>query len=249
MHRCRAVPVCASLALLALAHQARAQDLPPQTAIPVTAIRITGARELSDDAVRHAIPAEIGQPLRDPPERLAEAVVRRYREDGYTFAHADATVDQATGVVAIAIDEGVIGAVEFQGVDDKIAMTFAREFALRAGDVFNGARARQALDALLRPTRGAVSPGKVYFEDHDPGRRGNEQTFDLVTRNGQRVLLVGLRQPAGRFRLVPDPGDREDWFTPVDGFVPSLGFGAAVFDHERFNHAYVAGHFSLKAAS
>jgi hypothetical protein len=44
-------------------------------------------------------------------------------------------------------------------------------------------------------------------------------------------------------------GDREDWFTPVDGFVPSLGFGAAVFDHDEFNHTYLAGHISLKAAS
>jgi hypothetical protein len=250
MHRCRTV-LCAGLALLALAHPARAQDPPPPQQPPtlVTDIRITGAKELSPEAVRRAIHVEIGQPLVDPPDRIAEAVVRRYREDGYTFARPTVTVDQATGVIAIAIDEGVIDAVEFQGVDDNLAMTFAREFALRAGDVFNRARARQALDALLRPSRGAISPGKVYFEDRERRRRGNQETFDLITRNGERVLLVGLRQPAGRFRLVPDLGDREDWFSSVDGFVPSLGFGAAVFDHEKFNHAYVAGHFSVRVAS
>src|SRR6185369_3166167 len=62
-------------------------------------------------------------------------------------------------------------------------------------------------------------------------------------------LFVGLYEPAGRFKLVPDLGDREDWFSSVDGFVPSLGFGAAVFDHKAFNHAYVAGHLSYKVAS
>ena len=49
----------------------------------------------------------------------------------------------------------------------------------------------------------------------------------MTTAAGQPT--VDLREPAGRFKLVPDLGDREDWFTPVDGFVPSLGFGAAVF--------------------
>src|SRR6185503_19335671 len=79
-------------------------------------------------------------------------------------------------------------------------------------------------------------------------RRRRSGAFDLIERNGQRVLRVGLREPGGRFKIVPDLGDREDWFTPVDGFVPSLGFGAAVFDHQHFNHAYVAGHLSFKTA-
>src|SRR4029077_7319479 len=93
------------------------------------------------------------------------------------------------------------------------------------------------LNAMLRQTRGAISP---------VSRR---RAFDLIDRGGRRVLVVDLREPAGRFKLVPDLGDREDWFTPVDGFVPSLGFGAAVFDHEHFNHAYVAGHASVKLGS
>ncbi len=110
----------------------------------------------------------------------------------------------------------------------------------------------QALEALLRPTRGAVRPGHAprrhtFTDSRDLGRRHG--TFDLVDRDGQRILIVGLKEPAGRFRLVPDLGDREDWFTPVDGFVPSLGFGAAVFDHQHFNHAYVAGHLSFRTAT
>src|SRR5262249_15974531 len=126
-----------------------------------------------------------------------------------------------------------------------------------AGDVFNRRRARQALDVLLRPTRGAIQPGRIFERGttfHD-SRQLNERardtrgTFDLVTRDGQRILLVGLRDPRRGVKVVPDLGDREDWFSGVDGFVPSLGFGAAVFDHREFNHAYVAGHFSYKTAA
>ena len=104
---------------------------------------------------------------------------------------------------------------------------------------------------LLRPTRGAVRPGALYtptFTDSGEHRR-RRGTFDLVDRNGQRILLVGLREPAGRFKLVPDLGEREDWFSSVDGFVPSLGMGIAVFDHQRYNHTFVAGHLSYKIAS
>ena len=68
----------------------------------------------------------------------------------------------------------------------KIARAFADDYALRAGDVFNRARAGHALDVLLRRTRGAV--------------RRSRETFDVVDRNGQRILIVDLREPAGRAR-------------------------------------------------
>src|SRR5262249_44882067 len=156
--------------------------------------------------------------------------------------------DDTSGVLAFKVDEGIIGRVEFMGVDDALKRRFADEFALQGGDVFNRRRARQALDVLLRPTRGAVRPGRIlergatFFDSRQIEQPASERrgTFDLVDRNGERILFVGLSEPAGRFKLVPDLGDREDWFTSVDGFVPSLGFGAAVFDHREFNHSYVA---------
>jgi outer membrane protein assembly factor BamA len=216
---------------------------------PVRAILITGAKELSQETIRRAIPAEVGAPLTQTPERIAEAVQKRYHDEEYTFARADVTFDEATGTLSVKIDEGVIDQVEFQGVDDPdLARRFTEEFALRGGDVFNRKNAMQALEVLLRQTRGAIRPGHLYSRDASDlrNRRG---TFDLVDRGGQRVLLVGLREPAGRFRMTADLGAREDWFTSVDGFVPSLGFNAAVFDHSSFNHAYVQGHLSFKTAS
>jgi hypothetical protein len=163
----------------------------------------------------------------------------------------EAQFDPESGALSVSIDEGVIDGVEFQGIDEKLARKFSDEFALRAGDVFNRQRARQALDVLLRQTRGAVRPGAVHspaVTDSDDLRR-RRGSFDLVDRNGQRLLVVGLREPAGRFKIVPDLGEREDWFSSVDGFAPSLGMGLAIFDHDRYNHTFVAGHLSYKFAS
>src|SRR6266508_302959 len=198
-------------------------------------IHVSGAKELSADTIREATHADVGAPLADSLERIAERVQARYREDGYTFAKARAAFNADTGILSLDVDEGVIEEVEFDGVDDHLKRRFTDEFAMRAGDVFNRRRARQALDVLLQQTRGAV--------------RRSQRTFDLVDRDGRHVLLVGLREPAGRVNLSPDMGEREDWFTSVDGLVPSLGFGAAVFDHEHFNHTYVAGHVSYKLGS
>jgi surface antigen-like variable number repeat protein/surface antigen Omp85-like protein len=235
---------------------AGAQDPAPAPQPPpiLHEIHITGAKELSIHTVREAVPAAPGEPFTATIEQVQSAVERRYRDDGYTFAHVKAAFDQATGVLNLAIDEGVIDAVEFDGVDPRLATIFAQEFALRAGDVFNRTRARQALTALLRPTRGAVLPGRVTtsqtFTDTRDVRPTRRTTFDLVERDGQRILKVGLREPPGRFKVDPNLGGRrEDWFTPVDGFVPTLEFGAAIFDHDQFNHAFIFGHVSIKAAS
>ena len=236
-----------------------AQDPPPvvQPAPIVREIRVTGARELPEDVVRRAAGVVVGEPLAETQtgavDRMTQSVQRKYRDEGYSFASAQVSFDPASGVVTIDVNEGTIDGVEFQGVDEKLARRFASEFALRAGDVFNRERAQHALDALLQQTRGAVRPGRLYGDGSTftPARdmRRRRGSFDLVDRDGRRMLLVGLREPPGRFKMVPDLGEREDWFTAVDGFVPSLGFGAAVFDHDRFNHTYIAGHLSYKVAS
>ena len=221
------------------------------TAAVVRSIAISGAKEIAERELVDNARLKTGEPLPDTPDNISRTIERHYRDEGYAFARATTKFDDASGALTVTIDEGIIDAVEFEGVDERLMRRFRDEFALRAGDVFNRSRAQQALDVLLRPTRGAVRPGALHrgtFTDSGELRR-RRGAFDLVDRGGRRVLLVGLRQPAGRFRLLPDLGEREDWFSSVDGFVPSLGLGIALFDHERFNHAYVAGHLSYKTAS
>src|SRR5688572_28823997 len=241
--------------LCALASSGLAAQDPAAAPQPPTVheIQITGVKELSVQAVRDELPAAVNEPFTATTETVVDAIVRLYKDEGFIFARATADFDTASGVLKIAIDEGVIDGVEFEGVDDNLAKTFAEEFALRAGDVFNSRKARQALNALLRPTRGAIMAGRVaeassIFTDTRQLGNAGRRTFDLVERDGKRILRIGLREPAGRFKLRPTLGGREDWFTAVDGFVPSLDFGAAVFEHTRFNHTFIAGHLGIKAA-
>src|SRR5262245_41223715 len=134
------------IALLLTAGPLAAQD--PSPSPTIRDIRITGAHELSQNAVIDAARVETGRPLPVPVDRvddLAARIVRHYRDEGYTFANVKAAFDPASAVLSFTIDEGVIGGVEFTGVDDKLKERFADEFALRAGDVFNRRRARQAL--------------------------------------------------------------------------------------------------------
>jgi len=244
----RSIAIAASL--WALAASAPAQEpAQPAASLTIRSVAIIGAKELPEDTVRETLPFQIGVPTSEPLECIAEAVERRYHHEGYSFARVTPLFDEAAGALSLTIDEGVIDRVEFQGVvNPNLVRTFADEFALRAGDVFNRSRALQALEALLRQTRGAVRPGGLHSGTAVDGRHDGG-TFDLIDRDGQHVLLVGLTEPNGRFRVVPDLGDREDWFTAVDGLVPSLGFGATVFDHRDFNHAYVLGHVSVRTAT
>jgi hypothetical protein len=224
-----------------------AQDQPRPT---VRSIAITGVKELAEPTVRAELRVGENEPLSESTDEISRRIEDLYRREDFTFARATTTFDAPTGTLAISVDEGVIGGVEFEGVDEHLAQALADEFALRAGDVFNRRLARQALEILLQPTRGAVRPGRLSSHaiatTDDPIRRRG--TFDLVDRGGRRMLVVGLREPLGRFRVTPFT-DREDWFTAADGFVPSLDAGLAVFDHTSFNHTFISAHASYKVAS
>src|SRR3954468_3232788 len=199
----RSAVAVAGLWLSVLVPVAAAQDTPPTAA--VREIHITGAREISSQAIQDALRVRIGEPLIDTTAHLGEIVSRQYRDEGYTFARIKTGFDAASGVLSLDIDEGVIDAVVFQGVDEKLARLFENDFALRAGDVFNRRRARQALDVLLRPTRGSVTAGNTYPQqftssDEVSRRRG---TFEIVDRNGDPRVLAGRGGPPGPVQVRP----------------------------------------------
>jgi outer membrane protein assembly factor BamA len=211
------------------------QDQPGAQTPPVTSVNLAGAPSIDRESILKAARIRLNQPLPGSLEAIAADVEQEYRDQGFSFAEVRAAFDQASGVLTLTVDEGQIDEVEFTGVGPDRARGLAEEFAMRAGDIFNRSQAREALQALLRPTRGALRPA--------------ERAFDLIRRNGRRVLVVDVTERAGTFRANLDMGEREDWFTAVDGLVPSLGFAGAVFDHRNFNHAYVAAHVSIGTAT
>ena len=210
-------------------------QIPQPPGAPIKTVNISGLQELDEASILDVAGVRVGEPLAKPVDDIAAAVEDKYRDEGFAFAEVTATFDDASGALTLTVDEGRIDEVEFTGVGADRARSLTDDFAMRAGDVFNRSRAADALQALLRPSRGALRPAR--------------RAFDLVRRNGRRVLVVDVTEPAGTFRASVDMGEREDWFTPVDGLVPSLGFAGAVFDHKNFNHSYVAAHLSIGTAT
>jgi hypothetical protein len=208
-----------------------------QTQAPlVTDVRITGASVYTPEELqrRHGLAA--GVRLEDPVETIAADIRKRYAADGYTFAEVTATLAE-DGVLTVQIDEGQIDAIEFRGVEAEVSSRLREEFGVRPGDVFNRPQAARALDEALEVGQGAIE------------RRRAQDTFTLIQENGRRVLQVNLRTRSNRSGLFFGSQGREDWFSPVDGFNPALGFQSTLFDPARFNHTYWGGYISYKFAA
>lgn len=237
----RGVATCmiAGWVLMASAHAAPVRPQEPAASQPeqpvISDVRIQGASIYTPDDLRRRHGLEPGARLTKPPDAIGNDIRGRYAADGYSFAEVTATLDDAR-VLTIEIDEGQIDEIEFRGVKREVADRLREEFAVRPGDVFNRPQAARALDEALEVGQGAVE------------RRRSRDTFSLIRENGRRVLQVDLRTRSTRSGVFIGTQGREDWYSPVDGFNPAVGFQSTIFDAERFNHTYWGGYVSYKLA-
>jgi len=233
---CRVVAgvLLALVPAVALAQDPSVPALPPAQPV-ITDIRIDGVTVYTPAELERRFSLERGARLQSEPGALAAEIQKRYASDGYVFAQVSASIDD-DGVLAIHVDEGEIDEIEFHGVGARVTDRIRAEFAIRPGDVFNRPQAQRALDAALRGAQGAVEP--VY----------GGQTFEMRREPTRRVLEVNLRLRSNRSGPFIGTQGREDWYSPVDGFNPAIGFQSTIFDTERFNHTYWAGYLSYKFA-
>lgn len=77
------------------------------------------------------------------------ALVEHYRRDGYALAEIRTVVfDSSSGRLSITIDEGRLATIDIEGLRHTKPFVVQREFALKAGEIFNSKRARQGLDNI-----------------------------------------------------------------------------------------------------
>lgn len=231
---------------MAGAQEPKAQPLPV-----LKSVSVEGATIFSREEILRSLELQEGNPLPKPAADLARDLERRYVREGYTYAEVTASFEAATGRLVLRVDEGRFDVIEFEGIEPALARKFEEDFELRPGDIFNRRHATRALSRLLAPARGAFTPsreavsGTVFTSSRDLERQ-RRIPFNIVERGGKRTLVINLKKNTGRAGLFFGTEAREDWFSPVDGFAPALGFHTTVFDHEQFNHTYVAGHVSYK---
>lgn len=221
--------------LLGIALPASSQDPPAtlQSEQPILKdVRVTGVTVYTTEQLRQRHRLVADERLPASPETIASDIQRRYARDGYTFAEVTASID-AGGILTIQVDEGEIDAIEFHGVGATLEERLREGFGIGIGDIFNRAQANRALSHALEATQGAVE-------------RGRDRVFNMRREGDRRVLEINLRTRTNNSRLFFGMQDREDWYSPVDGFNPGIGFQTTLFDIEKFNHAYGAVAFSYK---
>jgi len=244
MAACSARVVLALVLVLGVGHSLKAQDAPAPPSQTLHALNIEGLTVYSRADLVRRLGLEIDRPLPKSTEELARDVESFYAADGYAAARATVAVD-AAGMLTIVVREGQLSAIEFLGVGPDRRAALQREFELQPNDLFNLPAARSALTRLLEPSRGAIestrqatsTEGRVLVSDDG---------LEVVERGGETVLRVHLKQRTGRLQWSTSATDREDWFSPVDGFAPALGFAGTIFDQRRFNHTYIEAMGSWK---
>jgi outer membrane protein assembly factor BamA len=220
-----ALAAAALVAASGAAHAGQATRQPPL----LRHVAVDGVSVYSRDDVLWLLDLREGSALVRPPEAVAAALQARYARDGYTKAHVSAAFD--AGVLTLHVDEGRLDAVELRGLRSAQADRVNAQLGIRAGDIYNVRTVGAALDRLVAASGGALTHEEATVEE----------------RQGRRVLVVPLSWRIARTSITTGQ-DREDLFSPVDGFNPAIGFSTTLYDHGRLNHTAISGFVGYKFA-
>ncbi len=196
---------------------------------------LENATVFSKDDVIWLLRLKPGERLPGPPERVAELLQQRYAHDGYTAATVTAAFDEATQRLTLRVDEGRVDDVQFEGLPSRLIDRFRDDLGVTPGDIYNETTVRERLDHLLSESGGAL--------------RTSERGPELLQRDTRRVLVIPIEQRKGSVNFGLGSWDREDFFSPVDGFAPAISLAITRFDPSAFNHTFIGGHLSYKFAS
>jgi hypothetical protein len=233
------------LCLLRFPSVSLCQTPPPSEPRPLLKqLVVKGATVFTAEDVSWLLDVREGTRLPHEPEHIAELLQRHYHREGYTAAEVRAAYDDSASRLVLEVDEGRIDAIEIYGVRPDTAERYRNALSLRPGDVFNRRIVRRDVTRVLGETNGSVRVGRP--------RRGRTpdvgDDIDLIHRNGQRVLVIPLREDNARFSLGTGADGREDLFSPVDGLSPALDLEGAMFDSDARNYTLFSGFASYKFA-
>jgi hypothetical protein len=229
-------PPAAAL-LLAAASLLPAPCLAEEPAPLVRAIEIEGATAFSRADVLRAIRLKPGGPLRRTPEAIGTLLEDRYALRGLPAARVRARFDEATGTLAIAVDEGRIASVEIEGLDQGDSTRVREALGLEPGTVLRDAEVASGLRRLRDLSEGA-------FDTVD------DPPYELVrSGDGVRVRLKLRRRQAALGFLLFNSITPAPIYSRVDGWALPAGAEFTLYDHARFNHlsAYALGAYGLSS--
>lgn len=155
----------------------------------VQEVTFAGCNVIPGEVLRGDVASLIGFPLNYESEQNAmEQILRRYRQKGYSLARVEKeSFDERTGILAVHINEGIIGEIDVQGgvrAQDEFVL---REFPLHPGEVFQIDKANQGVTNINSTTLFEYVYLEVSYAQHDP-----RLTIRIKERPSQ-LLRLGLR--------------------------------------------------------
>jgi outer membrane protein assembly factor BamA len=221
---------------------APAQDAPSQPQPVLKELRVDGATVFTRDDILVTLQIRAGSPLPKPPADLAVALQEAYARDGYAEARVTSAFEE--GRLSLTVEEGRIDEVEILGVTAEAGDRARLRLGIKPGDIYNKRTIGQAVSRVVRESQGALAVGRPRSSrGRDPQSIPAEVT--LERRGPRNVLVVPFEQKAVHGDLNGGSG-REDLFSPVDGFAPGVAYSTTIFDHARFNHAFLNAFVSYK---
>lgn len=154
----------------------------------VTDVRLEGIRNVRPDSLAPALASLKGSSFNARRTRNAfEHLLRFYRKRQYSLARIDsAWMDSTSGIVHIAMNEGIIADIGFEGNVSTKDYVIRREFPLEAGDVFN-------LNEAQRGMVNIASTGLFEYVLMDVRYRDNRPYVVLkVKEKSTELVSVGL---------------------------------------------------------
>ena len=186
------------------------------------------------------------------PNASRESVQRHYRDEGYTFARVRRRSTRRPASLSLDDRRRRRSTASSSRASTRSSRGRSPTSSRCAPATCSTASAPGRRSTRCCARRAARSaPADVYSATVHRQRRARATaaTAHVRSRRSRRPAHPARRpaRAAGRAsRSCPTSASAKTGSTPVDGFVPSLGLGIAVFDHDRFNHTFVAGHLSYK---
>lgn len=141
---------------------------PPPRAL--TELRLQGSSAYDPARVLRWLRLRTGAELRTEPQRLAELLEQRYRDDGYPAARVRAEFAEDSGVLTLHVDEGRLGEVALPGLSPAAQAKALEALRLDQDGPLRASEIAQAWARLEQASQGALQSGTQEVTAGDPAR-------------------------------------------------------------------------------
>ena len=133
-------------------------------------VKFEGISALQDSLLEKEFTPFVDKPINHHEgQKALEAILRRYRNEGYSLARITAVkFTEGTGVATVWIDEGRIAKLEIEGNESTKDYVILREFPLAEGDLFSLKKANEGINHIMSTSLFQQALLGISYENEKP---------------------------------------------------------------------------------